>query len=63
LTRKQKKSKNKKKQLKPNEEAKREYEIWRENNPEIVEVAEKFIFANCYNPNHVKEFLNNYEYY
>jgi putative transposase len=46
-----------------NEEAKKEYEIWRENNPEITEVAEKFILANCYNSRHVSDFLNNYEYY
>ena len=67
LTRKKKKTKTKNKQKKPakkvNEDDKRQYEIWRENNPEIIEVAEKFIFANCYNPNHVGEFLNNYEYY
>ncbi|MCF2147550.1 hypothetical protein IQ276_014205 [Desmonostoc muscorum LEGE 12446] len=23
---------------------------WEASNPEIVDVAEKFIFANCYNP-------------
>lgn len=66
LTRKNKsKSSNKKKPppSEKDEEAKRQYEIWRENNPEIIEVSEKFIFANCYNPRHVGEFLNNYEYY
>jgi putative transposase len=71
LTRKNKKSKQKTKtsevsktaEILNNDEAKRFYEIWQENNPEIIAVAEKFIFANCYNPNHVKEFLNNYEYY
>ncbi|MBD2556994.1 hypothetical protein [Aphanizomenon flos-aquae] len=34
-----------------------------EGNPEIVKIAEKFIFANCYNPHHVGEFLQNYSYY
>jgi putative transposase len=67
LTRKKKTTKSKNtqnnKQKKPDEDAKRLAEIWQENNPEIREVAEKFILANCYNPHHVKEFLNNYEYY
>jgi putative transposase len=67
LTRKKKSSNEKNKQNKQtkkvNEEAQQQYEIWRENNPEIIEVAEKFILANCYNPHHVGEFLNNYEYY
>jgi len=67
LARKKKSTNNKNKQnnktKKVDEEAKQQYEIWRENNPEIIEVAEKFIFANCYNPHHVGEFLNNYEYY
>ncbi|MEH2240220.1 hypothetical protein [Nostoc sp.] len=25
------------------------WDTWEANNPEIVDVAEKFIFANCYN--------------
>jgi putative transposase len=67
LTRKKKSTKSKNQQKKQpkkvNEEAQQQYEIWRENNPEIIEVAEKFIFANCYNRRHVAEFLHNYEYY
>ncbi|WP_223278498.1 hypothetical protein, partial [Nostoc sp. 'Peltigera membranacea cyanobiont' 232] len=26
------------------------WDTWEASNPEIVDVAEKFIFANCYNP-------------
>jgi len=63
LTRKKKSTKIKNKPKKQDEEAKRLYEKWREDNPEIVEIAEKFIFANCYNPHHVGEFLRNYTYY
>ncbi|MEH2425403.1 MAG: hypothetical protein V7K48_32220 [Nostoc sp.] len=25
------------------------WDIWGANNPEIIDVAEKFIFTNCYN--------------
>ena len=57
------KSQKKSQQKQTDEDAKRLYEIWRENNPEIVKIAEKFIFANCYNPHHVGEFLQNYSYY
>ncbi|MBE9145832.1 transposase [Planktothrix mougeotii] len=63
LTRIKKASPQNKKPHQPDEEAKRFYEIWRENNPEIVEVSEKFIFANCYNKKSVAEFLNNYIHY
>ncbi len=47
-------------QTKLEQEAKLLYQLWQKNNPEVVAVAEKFIFANCYNPDHVKEFLRNY---
>lgn len=67
LTRRRKKktnnnTKNKKnrEQKKRDDEAKKLYKQWQENNPEIVAVAEKFIFANCYNPTHVGEFLKHY---
>jgi putative transposase len=63
LTKSKKVNKQKKQPKKPDEEAKRLYENWLENNPEIVEVAEKFILANCYNPQVVGEFLRNYDYY
>ncbi len=39
------------------------WEIWLKNNPEIMQIAEKFIFANCYTPAHVGEYLKNYTYY
>ena len=68
LTRRRKKSKNNNnnkkkktnKQKQADEEAKKLYENWKENNPEVVKVAEKFIFANCYNPAHVGEYLRDY---
>jgi putative transposase len=64
LTRRKKTTKTKNNQTnqqkKQNQEAKQAYQKWQENNPEIVKVAEKFILANCFNPNHVQEFLSNY---
>ncbi|MBR8828294.1 MAG: transposase [Gomphosphaeria aponina SAG 52.96 = DSM 107014] len=64
LTRRKKVTKPKKKktekQKKAEEEAKKLYEYWQENNSEIVEVAEKFMYANCYNKTHLREFLENY---
>ena|GEM_PF-2541681 len=65
LTQTKGKSSQKKKQQarEKDEEVKKQYEIWRENNPEIMEISDKFMLANCYNPRHVGEFLNNYEYY
>ena len=36
------------------------YQDWQDKNPEVVKVAEKFILANCYNPEYVKEYLENY---
>ncbi|MBR8828527.1 MAG: transposase, partial [Gomphosphaeria aponina SAG 52.96 = DSM 107014] len=53
-------TKKKKKPDKNYEEAKRLYEYWQENHREIVEVAEKFMYANCYNKTHLREFLENY---
>ena len=55
-----KKKKKNSKQKQADVEAKKQYEIWKENNPEVVKVSEKFILANCYNPAHVKEYLSNY---
>ncbi len=69
LTKVPKKSKNTKSKKSPNtppkkdEEAQQLWEIWLKNNPEILAIAEKFIFANCYNPAHVGEYLKNYTYY
>lgn len=60
LTRRKKINKRKKSTTKPDEEAKNLLKNWRENNPEIVELAEKFILANCYNPQVVGDFLANY---
>jgi putative transposase len=48
---------------KKDEEAQRFWELWLENNPEIMAVAEKFIFANCYSPKFMAVFLNHYSYY
>jgi putative transposase len=47
-------------QQKQDQEAKELYNIWQENNPEIVQVAEKFILADCYNPAHVGAYLRDY---
>ena len=71
LTRRKKKTKNKqttkkkttkqtKEQQEKETEAKKIYQKWQEQNPEVVQVAVKFILANCYNPDHVKEYLENY---
>jgi putative transposase len=64
LTRRNKKTTTKKKptekQKQDEAEAKKLYQHWQENHPEVVTVSEKFILANCYNPYHVKEFLSNY---
>jgi putative transposase len=48
---------------KKDEDAQRLWELWLENNPEIMAVAEKFIFANCYSPKFMAVFLNNYSFY
>ena len=64
LTRRKKTTKTKRKktdkQKKTEAEAKKLYQQWRENNPDIVKVSEKFILANCYNPDYVEEYLANY---
>ena len=65
LTKVPKKSKNTKSKNPPpkkDEESQQLWEIWLKNNPEIPQIAEKFIFANCYNSAHVGEFLKNYTY-
>ena len=54
------KKKKSKAQQQREQEAREQYQQWRESHPEIVEVAEKFILANCYNPARVREFLDNY---
>jgi putative transposase len=48
---------------KKDEDAQRLWELWLENNPEIMAVAEKFIFANCYSPKFMAFFLNHYSFY
>ncbi len=63
FSKKAKDNKSKKTPPKKDEEAQQLWEIWLKNNPEIMQIAEKFIFANCYNPAHVEEFLKNYTYY
>ncbi|MBP0008742.1 MAG: hypothetical protein J7524_14990 [Roseofilum sp. Belize BBD 4] len=64
LTRKNKSNANKKQKKKQpsqrEQEAREDYEKWRQNNPEVVAVGEKFMLANCYNPAHVANFLENY---
>lgn len=63
LTKKRKTSRSKTTPQKPDEEAKRLYENWQANHPEVIEVAEKFMLANCYNKKSLADFLNNYTYY